>query len=138
MRMPTTASTATIRAWAQAEGLDVAERGRLRPDILDAFAAANESAAKKKTARAKASAATTPARSVVPKAPARTPARSGPKPAANTAPVALAEASAAEGVRVAVDVRIVDLQDALAALTARVSKLETAASAPSTKKRFGR
>ena len=39
--MPTAPSTATIRAWAQHEGLEVAERGRLKPEILEAYAKAH-------------------------------------------------------------------------------------------------
>jgi hypothetical protein len=141
--MPTSsASTATIRAWAQSEGLDVAERGRLKPEVLEAYAAANGSAANRKPAAAKktakAKAATTP---TTPKAPVRkAPAKTAAKPAGKPFPrpkAAPAEISSPAVVPVAVDTRIADLQSAVAALTARVAKLE-AAGAPSAKNRFGR
>lgn len=41
---PPPATTAEIRAWARTEGLEVADKGRLRPEILAAFAAAHPSA----------------------------------------------------------------------------------------------
>jgi Lsr2 len=36
----TSSSTAEIRAWAQQHGLEVADRGRLRPEVLAAFRSA--------------------------------------------------------------------------------------------------
>jgi hypothetical protein len=40
--MPTAPSTASIRAWALDEGLAVAARGRLKPEIIDAYAKAHD------------------------------------------------------------------------------------------------
>lgn len=40
-RPPVTPTTAQIRAWAVAQDLPVSDRGRLRPDVLDAYAAAH-------------------------------------------------------------------------------------------------
>lgn len=139
--MPTSAaSTATIRAWAQAEGLDVAERGRLKPEILSAYAKANGVAVKPKAVPAKRAA---PTKSAASKAPARkSAAKTAPKPAAKSVPgpkeVAAVNSSALEVVRVADDSPLADLQDAVAALTARVTRLEAAAAAPAKPKKFGR
>ena len=83
--MPTPApSTATIRSWAQGEGLDVAERGRLKPEILSAYAKASGPAAKPKAVPAKRAATT---KSTTTKAPARrSAAKTAPKPVAMSVP----------------------------------------------------
>lgn len=141
--MPTTgASTATIRAWAQAEGLDVAERGRLKPEILSAYAKATSRAVKPTTDPAK--------RAAVPrnstgssKAPAWKPAaKTATKPAAKSVPgpkeMTAVNSPSLEVVRVAYDKPLADLQDAVALLTARVTKLEAAAAALPKPKKFGR
>lgn len=132
--MPTPAtSTATIRAWAQAEGLDVAERGRLKPEILSAYAEANGVAVEPKAVPAKRSAV--PTKSAASKAPARkSVAKAPPKPPAKSVPgpkeMAAVDSSALEVVRVADDSPLADLQDAVAALTARVTRLEADTAAP--------
>ena len=116
--MPTTASTATIRAWAHAEGLDVAERGRLKPEIVAAYAAANGSAGKS-ASRQKA------ARVTQAKATGKTTARkAAPKRVVSAAPVVVAPETAATD---AEDPRIADLLSAVNALTERVARLEAAA-----------
>lgn len=138
--MPTPAvSTATIRSWALAEGLDVAERGRLKPEILSAYAKGNGVVGKPKAIPAKGAAAT---RSAASKAPAPTSAaRTAPTPVAKSAPgpneVAAVNSTARE-VSFADDTPLADLQDAVAALTARVASLEAAAAAPTKSKKFGR
>ncbi len=33
---------AAVRAWAQAQGISIAERGRIRADVLESYAAAHE------------------------------------------------------------------------------------------------
>jgi len=141
--MPTSApSTATIRSWAQAQGLDVAERGRLKPEILSAYAKANGAAIKPKADPAKRAA---PTKSAALKSPARkSAAKIAPEPASNSrqAPkeVAAVNSSAQEVVRAVDDTLLADLQDAVAALDARVTKLEAAAPAPAPAKpkKFGR
>ena len=139
--MPTSAaSSATIRSWAQAEGLRVAERGRLRPEIVRAYAKANGVAVTPKAVPAKRAA---PTKSAASKAPARKSAeKTAHKPAAKSVPgpkeVTAVDSSALEIVRVADDTPLSDLQDAVAALTARVTRLEAAAAAPATPKKFGR
>ena len=141
--MPTSAtSTATIRAWAQAEGFDVAERGRLRPEILSAYAKAHGVAVEPRAVPA-AKRATAPTKSAASKAPARKSfAKAAPKPTVKSVPgpkeVAAVDSSAPEVVRVADDTPLADLQDAVAALTARVTRLETAAAALPKPKKFGR
>ena len=139
--MPTSASsTATIRAWAQAEGLNVAERGRLRPEILTAYAKANRLAATTKAAPAKRAA---PTRSAAATAPARrSAAKTAPKAAAKSVPAptegAAVTSSTLEVARAADDRPLADLQNAVAALTARITKLEAAAAAPAKPRKFSR
>lgn len=141
--MPTSAaSTATIRSWAQAAGLDVAERGRLKPEILSAYAKANGGAVEPKGVPAKRAATT---RSAASKVPARkSAAKTAHMPAAKSVPapkeVAAVNSSHQEVVRAADDTLLADLQDAVAALTARVTRLEAAAAAPAPAKpkKFGR
>lgn len=136
--MPTSApSTATIRSWAQAEGLDVADRGRLRPEILTAYAQAHGVAPTTKAAPAKGAA---PSAS---KAPGRgSAAKSAPRPAAKSVPAptekAAVDSSTQEDVRAADDTPLADLQNAVAALTARVAKLEAATAVPAKQRKFGR
>lgn len=38
---PASASTADVRAWARANGIDVSDRGRLRPYVIRAWRAAH-------------------------------------------------------------------------------------------------
>lgn len=135
------ASTATIRAWAQTEGLVVAERGRLKPEILSAYATAHGAAVKSKPGPAKQTA--TPTKPAASKAPARnSAAKTEPRPAAKSVrgpkAVAAVKSSGQEVVRVAADPRLADLQNAVAALTARVTRLEAAAAGPGRPKKFGR
>lgn len=85
--MSTDVSTATVRAWAQSQGLHVAERGRLKPDVLKAYAAANGSTGKKPAPVKKAASTKTAAKPTVAKAPERkTAAKTTPKPAAKPMP----------------------------------------------------
>jgi len=139
--MPTSApSTATIRAWAQGEGLNVAERGRLRPEILTAYAKANRLAATTKAAPAKRAA---PTKSATAKAPARgSAAKTAPKAEAKSVPAptegAAVTSSTLEVARAADDRPLADLQNAVAALTARITKLEVAAAAPAKPRKFSR
>ena len=140
--MPTSiASTATIRDWARAEGLDVAERGRLKPEILSAYAKATGVAVKPTTGPAKTIAVPTngtgskvPSRKPAPKTESNPTAMSVPGPKEVTA----VNSPSLEVVRVADDKPLADLQDAVALLTARVTKLETAAAALPMPKEFGR
>ena len=128
--MFTTASTAVIRAWAQAEGLKVGDRGRLRPDVLEAYDAASGSSVKamktpaKTGSKPKASANTAAPKPRLRKAAAKP----GPKPAAkamSTANVApAAETPTPKVGRVAENTQIAELRAALEALTARVTRLE--------------
>lgn len=134
------ASTATIRAWAQAEGLDVGERGRLRAEILGAYATANGVAVTPRGVRAKKVA---PTKSTASKVSVRkSAAKSAPRPAAKSVlgpkELAAVNSSALQVVRVADDTLLADLQDAVAALTARVARLEAAAAPSAKPKKFGR
>lgn len=139
--MPTSAaSTATIRSWAQAEGLDVAERGRLRPEILSAYAKANGVAAKPKAVLAKKA---VPTKSAASRAPARkSAAKTAPEPAAKSVPgpkeMAAVNSSTHEVVRVTDDTPLSELRDAVASLTARITRLEASAAAPAKPKKLGR
>lgn len=134
-----TASTATIRAWAQAEGLEVGDRGRLRAEILGAYANAHGGAVRptgaraKKVAPAKSAPSTTAAR--------KSAATSAPRPAAKA--VVLSElgpvhSSVQQVARVVDNKALADLQDAVAALTVRVARLEAAAAPFAKPKKFGR
>jgi hypothetical protein len=142
--MPTNApSTATVRAWALAEGLSVAERGRLKPEVLEAYVAAKGTAGK---TPAKAAKVKSPARGAT-KGPART-ASTNPTAARTARPAAqstvtaegvpAASSSAAEVARRVGEPRLSELQDAVAALTARVATLEARGAAPASRKKFGR
>jgi len=128
--MPTPAvPTSTIRAWALSQGLDVAERGRLKPEVLDAYNAAH------RRTKAKATAAK-PVPAAKPKPTAEAPKQAAARPVVATAPAPDEIPDAAEATQ---DLRLTDLEATVAALTARVAKLEAnAAAAPQTKKRFGR
>jgi hypothetical protein len=128
--MPTPAvPTAAIREWAREQGLDVAERGRLKPEVLDAYRAAHR--------RTKAKA--TPVKRV----PAAEPesAAAARKPDAPRSAAATTTATPVhvhDGAEAAQDHRLTTLEAAMEALTARVAKLEAATAAPAAKKRFSR
>lgn len=128
--MFTTASTATIRAWAQAEGLKVGDRGRLSPHVLEAFEAVNGSSVTvMKTSAKTGSKAKASAHAAAPKPRLR---RAAPKPAprpaaedmstANVAPAP--ETLTSQVVRAAEHPQIAELRAAFEALTARVARLE--------------
>ena len=134
--MLTTASTATIRAWAQAEGLKVGDRGRLRPDVLEAYGAANGSSVKATKPPAKAgskhkpSAKTATPKTRLPKAAAKPAPEPAAKPEAKAKAMPIAKVAPAvetptpEVVTVAENTQIAELRAALETLTARVTKLE--------------
>ena len=128
--MLTTASTAAIRAWAQAEGLKVGDRGRLRPDVLEAYDAVSGSSAKATKTPAKTGSKHKPSANTSAPKPRlrRAAAKPAPEPAAKAMPIAKV-APAAERPRkkvalVAEHTHIAELRAALEALTARVTKLE--------------
>ena len=132
--MPVTASTATIRAWARAEGLDVAERGRLNPQIVAAFTAANGSAGQSTRNRKPSNA--TPAKPASRVATTKAPVRKAQsKSPAKAAPFAAARTDGDAIAAVREDTRIADLQAAVTALTARVAKLEAASATSEPRKR---
>lgn len=139
--MLTTASTAAIRAWAQAEGLKVGDRGRLRPDVLEAYDAASGSSAKAMRTPAKTgSKSKLSAKTAAPKPRLRkAAAKPRPKPAAKAISTAnvtpAAETPASQVVTVAENIQIAELRAALEALTARVTRLEAA---PIATKKSGR
>ena len=123
----TSPSASTIRAWAREAGLEVAERGRLRPEVVTAYEVAHRGT----RARKPATATSTAAKPVVAKqaadvegAPKKAPVRRTPRP--TPAPAQPAAATPAPAVD---DIRIADLQAAVEALTERVAQLEKTAAA---------
>lgn len=115
----------------------MAKRGRLKPEVLVAFAAANGSAAQPRKVRTKAP-SEKPARKAAAKTVAK-PVAKGKKPAPRPTPVAkLVPAAAAPTAHAAPeDPQIAELEAALTALAVRVAKLEAVPAAPE-KKRFSR
>jgi hypothetical protein len=148
------ATTAEIRAWAQAAGLDVAERGRLRPEVVAAFHAAQSPATTPAAKPVKAAKPAKLAKAVQPAKPTKAArplkAASTPVPAAHapvvtapevTAPEVTAPVTADAPAVAVVDPLLGRLESALSALTARVDKLEAAAAASvsaAPRRRFGR
>ena len=118
-----------MRAWARENGYDVADRGRLRPEVLEAYAAAHRkgSGTAKKAAAKPAAAKKAAAKPAAAKKPAAKKAPA-PKPAVAKAPEPEAEEAPAspepKPKPVTDDRRLVALGEELAALTDRVAKLE--------------
>ena len=100
-----------MRAWARENGYDVADRGRLRPEVLEAFAAAHRSTTSKKTGPKPATR----------KAPAR---KAAAKPAPEPEAVPAPSSPEPKPKPVTDDRRLVALGEELAALTERVAQLE--------------
>lgn len=150
--MPNAASTSAIRAWAREQGLPVAGRGRLKPEVLTAWRDAHVAlgsaesrstgkAATKKLSAKKAASTTAPPQQVASKPAARAAAkRPVAKPAASK-PAAVRKAPPRTGgaavepaqpgagpladTSVLVD-RVAELEAQQAELEARVQKLEAA------------
>lgn len=109
-----------MRAWARDNGYDVADRGRLRPEVLEAY----EAAQRKGSAPAKKKA---PAAKPAKKAPARKAAAKPAPPAPMPEPQPEPEVAATPEPKpkpVADDRRLVALGEEIAALTERVAQLE--------------
>jgi hypothetical protein len=123
----TTPDTAAVRAWARENGYQVADRGRLRPEVLDAYDAAQRTggtATKKKAAPAAKPARKAASVKAAPasKAPAKKVNAATPEP--EPAAPAAANAPEPKPQPVADDRRLVALGEELAALTERVAQLE--------------
>lgn len=130
-----------MRAWARDNGYDVADRGRLRPEVLEAYEAAQSKGGATATKKAPAAKKATPAKKVSPAkkatpAPAR---KAAAKPVVTTtakkvaAPLAAAPEPTAPAATpdpepkpkpVLDDRRLVALGEEIAALTERVAQLE--------------
>lgn len=135
------ATTSDIRAWAQANGFDVGDRGRLPVEVTEAFHKSNAKAGAAKAAPAKkatpASTATpakkaTPVRKPAAVAPAKAPATVEAKAPVAAAPAIVVEADAPPAP--ALEERVAALEKQLALLKGKVDSL-TAAPA---KRGFGR
>lgn len=130
-----------MRAWARDNGYDVADRGRLRPEVLEAYEAAQPTGGATATKKAPAAKKATPAKKVSPAkkatpAPARK-AAAKPVVTATAKKVAAPPAAAPEPTAPAAtpdpepkpkpvldDRRLVALGEEIAALTERVAQLE--------------
>ena len=112
-----------MRAWARDNGYDVADRGRLRPEVLDAYTAAHRTG----SGTAKKAPAATPAAKKAPTKTGKPVAKKvAPAPAAAPAPEVEQEERSPEPKPKPVtdDRRLVALGEELAALTERVAQLE--------------
>jgi hypothetical protein len=121
-------NSSDVRQWARQNGLEVGERGRLSPDVLEAYAKAHGGAVPVKAA------AKRPAKNAAKKTARTTTAR---KAAASTA---TSTATSAAPPVVAVDsAKVEALAAKLAAVEARLERLEAArAAAPAKRGLFGR
>lgn len=118
----TSPTTAELRAWARSKGIDVGDRGRLSPEVLDAWHAAhgdNGGATPAKKPAAKKPAAKKPAA----KRPPAKKAPSEPRPVMATKPPVAVEKPADEATL------ITTLTAQVTSLTRRVEQLENAARA---------
>ena len=120
----TSPTTAELRAWARAQGMDVGDRGRLSPQVRQAWDAAHagEPVATPSTRVASKRA---PRRTASPAAP--------PAPAEPDTPPAEAAEQDREAER-----RFADLERQVGELARRVAQLERAAETTPRRRRFGR
>ena len=118
----TTPDTTAVRAWARENGYDVAGRGRLPADVVQAYekAQGRSSAAPAKKAATKASAAKASAPRAAAKAPTTTPAKAPAKSAAKAPAKSAAKAPA----------KAAGKAPAQQAVPAKTGTAEAAASAP--------
>ncbi|MCW2681175.1 MAG: Lsr2 [Frankiales bacterium] len=123
-----------MRTWARENGYEVADRGRLPAEVIDAYRAANGGAAKKKAAPAKKAAVTrAPAKKATVKNVAAEQAATARPSAAPAAPAPVAEDAPTPRPKpspVEDDRRLVALGEEIKALTLRVEALEKAAGGP--------
>lgn len=111
-----------MRAWARKNGYDVADRGRLRPEVLDAYADAHRTSG----SPAKKAPAAKPAARKAPAAKPTVAKKVAVAPAPAPAPQVTQEPESPEPTPkpVADDRRLVALGEEIAALTERVAQLE--------------
>lgn len=145
----TTPTTAELRSWARAHGMDVGDRGRLSPEVRAAWDAAHGAGgpAATEAAPSRVAAATTTSRrtaaATVRPAPRRTATKraqpkAGAGTAAPTAETPAQEPAPSPEVVLQEDPRVDDLERKLGELARRVAQLERAAAAPPPRRGFRR